>query len=78
LHKPFEELIPEQLLSNEIKILSIKLDALSLLGSLPFHHRDPFDRLIIAQALTEKIPIISIDSEFELYPVELIWQTNPT
>ena len=40
---------------------------------LPMHHRDPFDRLLIAQALVEDLPIVSHDSAFSHYPVSLIW-----
>jgi PIN domain nuclease of toxin-antitoxin system len=40
---------------------------------IPLHDRDPFDRLIIAQAITEQIPIVSRDPAFEKYPVQLIW-----
>ena len=40
---------------------------------LPFHHRAPFDRMLIAQALTEAIPIISIDSAFDAYGATLLW-----
>jgi len=40
---------------------------------LMFHHRDPFDRLIIAQGITEKLPLIAKDEYFKSYPVELIW-----
>lgn len=74
LGKPFEELIPEHLVLNDIKILPIDLDDLSVVSRLPFHHRDPFDRLIIAQAMTKQIPIVGKDPYFARYPVELIWQ----
>ncbi|MBX2904558.1 MAG: type II toxin-antitoxin system VapC family toxin [Taibaiella sp.] len=58
---------------NEIEILPITFEHLLILNSLDVHHRDPFDRLIIAQALSEKLIIASIDSNFRLYPVDLIW-----
>lgn len=77
LGKPFEELIPEQLVLNEIAVLPIGLDDLSLVAKLPFHHRDPFDRLIIAQAITGELPIVGKDAEFTQYSVELIWRTVP-
>jgi PIN domain nuclease of toxin-antitoxin system len=77
LDKSFEAFIPEQLFLNEIEVLPIGLDDLSLVASLPFHHRDPFDRLIIAQAMTREIPIVGKDSAFAAYPVELIWQRQP-
>jgi len=43
------------------------------LASLPFHHRDPFDRLLIAQALTEGVPIVTRDPAFGAYAVSTIW-----
>jgi PIN domain nuclease of toxin-antitoxin system len=73
LLQPFNTLIPQQLDENDIAILPITLEHLSGLIDLSFHHRDPFDRLIIAQALTEEIPVISSDSAFSEYPVEIIW-----
>jgi PIN domain nuclease of toxin-antitoxin system len=73
LLQSYEKLIPQQLEENDIGILSITLKHLSKLIDLPFHHRDPFDRLIIAQALMEEIPVISSDGIFSEYPVKLIW-----
>ena len=43
------------------------------LETLPFHHKDPFDRLVIAQAMVEGIPVISKDELFDLYPIQRIW-----
>lgn len=40
---------------------------------MPFHHKDPFDRLLIAQALAEQIPLISTDTRFDAYGIERIW-----
>ena len=70
---PFDELIPAQLMLNGIDVLNIKADHLSTLTSLPFHHRDPFDRLIIAQAIVEKLPVISLDGVFDTYGVTRHW-----
>ncbi len=72
-NQPFEKLIPEQLDLNEIQILPITLSDLTNLIYLPFNHRDPFDRLIVAQAISSELPIVTRDSEFVNYPVELIW-----
>jgi PIN domain nuclease of toxin-antitoxin system len=41
--------------------------------SLELHHRDPFDRVLIAQSIEEKLPLVTSDPQFERYPVELIW-----
>ena len=73
LDKPFERLFPEQLHFNRIEILDITLDNLTKLTTLPFHHRDPFDRLIIAQALVEELPIIGADTAFDAYGISREW-----
>lgn len=73
LSQPFTSFIPHQIAINGIEILSIKLDHVSEVATLPLHHKDPFDRLIIAQALVEKISIVSADSLFDLYPVTRLW-----
>jgi PIN domain nuclease of toxin-antitoxin system len=70
---PFNQLMPDQLNKNSIDLLAIEIEHLSALMRLPFHHRDPFDRLIIAQSISEDLPIISNDAAFQHYSVELIW-----
>lgn len=73
LDKSFERLFPEQLHFNRIQILDITVDSLIKLTTLPFHHRDPFDRLIIAQALVEYLPIIGADAAFDAYGISREW-----
>lgn len=73
LDKPYERLFPEQLHFNRIQILNITVDSLIKLTTLPFHHRDPFDRLIIAQALVEDLPIIGADVAFDAYGISREW-----
>ena len=73
LSAPFDELIPAQLKLNGIDLLNIKVDHLSRLTTLPFHHRDPFDRLVIAQALVEMLTVISLDGAFDTYSVTRHW-----
>ncbi len=73
LNKPFERLFPEQLHFNRIEILDITVDNLIKLTTLPFHHRDPFDRLIIAQALVEGLPVIGADVIFDAYGINREW-----
>jgi PIN domain nuclease of toxin-antitoxin system len=58
---------------NDIEILPISLPHLTLISALPFHHRDPFDRLLIAQSIVEDLPIASIDKAFDAYGVNRIW-----
>jgi PIN domain nuclease of toxin-antitoxin system len=70
LPKPFEIFIPEQLQQNEIAILPIEIDHVTYITTLAFHHRDPFDRLLIAQSIVEGIPIVSVDGAFDSYKVD--------
>lgn len=67
------ELLELQVYGNAIEILPIRAKHLDKLIDLPFHHKDPFDRLIISQSLSEQMPIISKDRLFDLYSVELFW-----
>ena len=59
--------------SNGFKILPISETEIANIITLPFHHRDPFDRLIIAQSQTNRFPIVTKDPFFNLYGVQLIW-----
>jgi len=58
---------------NGFVILPIEPKHTAALTNLAFHHRDPFDRLIIAQAMVEQIAIVGRDSDFDAYPVTRIW-----
>jgi PIN domain nuclease of toxin-antitoxin system len=73
LGRPFEDLIPEQIRLNGIQLLGIELEHVTPVTTLPFHHRDPFDRLIVAQAMAEQMPIVSADPAFDAYPIERLW-----
>ena|SRR5437868_14396005 len=73
LAQPFDIFLPQQLADNDIEILPISLAHLGIVSTLPFHHRDPFDRLLIAQAITEQLPIVSIDAAFDAYSVTRLW-----
>ncbi|MBW4628566.1 MAG: PIN domain-containing protein [Brasilonema octagenarum HA4186-MV1] len=72
-HLPFEVFITQQLSLNDFNVLDINLNHLSVVATLPLYHRDPFDRLFISQSIVEKIPILSIDSAFDAYPIERLW-----
>lgn len=69
----FGNFIPAQIYQNDIKILPLTLQHLEKVSKLPFHHKDPFDRLIIAQSIIEDLPIISSDAAFDSYGIERIW-----
>lgn len=73
LTQPFQEFIPDQLNRNSVKLLAISIAHLALVSSLPFHHRDPFDRLMVAQAISEQLSIVSVDDKFDLYGVNRLW-----
>ena len=61
-------------LSKGFKILPIEREHLIALSTLDFIHRDPFDRIIIAQAMAENMPIVSSDDVFQQYPVNCVWK----
>ena len=69
----FGNFIPSQIYKNSIEILPVTLPHLEKVSTLPFHHKDPFDRLIIAQSMVESLPIISSDAAFDSYGIERIW-----
>jgi PIN domain nuclease of toxin-antitoxin system len=65
--------LPEVLASNGFVELPIALQHTLEAGLLPLHHRDPFDRMLVAQAEALEIPILSADRLFDRYPVKRIW-----
>ena len=69
----FGNFIPFHIRENRIDIVSPGLDDYKRVSSLPFHHKDPFDRLIIAQALTADLSVVSSDKNFDLYGIKRIW-----
>lgn len=71
--QPFEEFITRQLAVNHIQLLPITLEHVARIVTLPFHHRDPFDRLLAVQGLAERMPIVSIDEVFTAYGLMQVW-----
>lgn len=69
---PLEQIVREQLQGN-FALLDIRAAHVLALNELPRHHGDPFDRMMIAQARTEGLPLVSADHVFEQYPVEIFW-----
>ncbi len=63
----------QQTKDQGIHILAVTPEHTLLISKLPFHHRDPFDRMIIAQALEEQMTIVGKDELFELYGVKRVW-----
>jgi PIN domain nuclease of toxin-antitoxin system len=68
-----EQFIVEQLLRNAISSLPIQLSHALHIYTLPLLHRDPFDRLLVAQSRLEKLPILTTDPQIGQYPVQVIW-----
>ncbi|MBF0547148.1 MAG: type II toxin-antitoxin system VapC family toxin [Candidatus Riflebacteria bacterium] len=73
LLQPFEELFTKQMELNGFLLLPIRTAHISRIISLPFHHRDPFDRIIIAQCLEENLSVVSVDFAFDKYPIKRLW-----
>jgi PIN domain nuclease of toxin-antitoxin system len=69
LAQPYEDAID----MNGFQYLHIEPRHTSVLTTLPFHHRDPFDRLLVAQAIVEATPIISVDSSLDPYGITRLW-----
>lgn len=65
--------IVEFLDQNQIEILPISFNHILSLNQLEFYHRDPFDRILIAQAITEELILLSKDKNFILYDVDVFW-----
>lgn len=73
LPEPYLNFWNRQMQENALTLLPITLDQTARIADMPFHHRDPFDRLLIAQSLEEQVPIVSSDSIFDAYGVNRLW-----
>ncbi|MGH9512094.1 MAG: type II toxin-antitoxin system VapC family toxin [Terriglobales bacterium] len=73
LPRPAGPYVLSKLAENRIETLPINLDHLLAFEQLPMHHRDPFDRILIAQCIGENSPIITSDPVFKKYPIRVIW-----
>ncbi len=70
---PFDEFIDITILGYSLSVLAIEMEHLRQVAAMPLLHRDPFDRLLIAQSLVEDLPIITSDRAFDSSPVQRIW-----
>ncbi len=70
---PYEELFPGAILANGFQSLPTEFRHFQKLLSLPFHHRDPFDRLLVAQALVEGMTLVPCDPHFSAYGATVLW-----
>ena len=73
LEAPADAYVPDRLRAHGFEPLAIELSHALRAGSLPRHHGDPFDRLIVAQGQVEDMPIITADPLLGLYDVETVW-----
>jgi PIN domain nuclease of toxin-antitoxin system len=70
---PLPQLIEDQQRINGLRLLPIDPNHIYTLDQLPFHHKDPFDRLLVAQAIDESLPLLTADPALAAYPVQIIW-----
>ena len=73
LSLPLDQYIATHLTPGKVELLPIEVPHILTLAQLLWHHRDPFDRILVAQALTENIPIISVDRALDAYGVQRLW-----
>jgi PIN domain nuclease of toxin-antitoxin system len=73
LAQPFEELLPRQMEVNGFGVLPLRISHIARIIALPFHHRDPFDRMLVAQCAAEDLALVSLDSAFDQYSIRRLW-----
>ena len=73
LPEPYAEFMERELAANDFGILSIAPRHTAVLTDLPFHHRDPFDRLLVAQAMAEEVPLVSADPALDAHGGKRLW-----
>jgi PIN domain nuclease of toxin-antitoxin system len=73
LTQSLDRFIPEQLTRNGFVLLGVEFRHVAGVADLPFHHHDPFDRVLAAQALLDELAIVSADRVFRKYGVTVVW-----
>jgi len=73
LNRSVDKFFEERMQASGIILLPIKLHHIAHISTLPFHHRDPFDRILVAQSLTENIPLVSADAALDAYGIVRLW-----
>jgi PIN domain nuclease of toxin-antitoxin system len=73
LPEPPDLYVPRRMATQGLRPLAVSHEHALTVFALPHHHRDPFDRLLIAQARVEDMTLISADRMFDRYPVQLLW-----
>lgn len=73
LGEPSRSFLPREIARNSFELLPISLEHATAVEALPLHHRDPFDRLLAAQATVDKLDLVSADPTFDQYGVARLW-----
>jgi len=73
LGEPSRSFLSREIARNNFELLSISLDHATMVEGLVPHHRDPFDRLLVAQAMAEGLPLVSADGVFDQYGISRLW-----
>jgi PIN domain nuclease of toxin-antitoxin system len=73
LPKEYDELFPQSVPDSGLSLLGIEPQHINAVSRLPWHHRDPFDRLLIAQAQVEQLTLVTCDPQFSAYGVPILW-----
>ncbi len=73
LPEPYQTFMEREIADNDFRILPIEPKHTAMLTTMPLYHRDPFDRLLVAQASIEGIPLVSADARLDAYGITRIW-----
>jgi PIN domain nuclease of toxin-antitoxin system len=73
LPRPVGDYVVAKLRANGVSVLPLTLDHVRRLEEIPLHHRDPFDRILVAQSTAESMPLVTADPLLRRYSVEIIW-----
>lgn len=73
LGEPASTFLPRELATNHFDLLGIELRHATFVETLPPHHKDPFDRLLVAQAMLESIAVVSVDTALDAYGITRLW-----
>ena len=70
---PIDQYIATRTKDHNIVLLDLTVEHIAVVENLPYHHKDPFDRLLISQCISENLPILSSDRLFSAYPIPTVW-----
>ncbi len=74
LSLPYRQWLEQAMADLGVTVLPVTVEYADVQATLPFHHRDPFDRLLIAQAIVENVPLVSRDAIFDQYGISRVWE----